>query len=56
MAAVPQLSPSVFQVVGMILLNTFGHRLCLQTLDRPAWSDKATSMQGNCVQQRLSLV
>ena len=27
----------------MILLNTFGHRLCMQTLDRPAWGDKAES-------------
>ena len=28
------------KVCGMILLNTFGHRLCLQTLDRPPWGDK----------------
>ena len=31
----------------MILLNTFGHRLCMQTLDRPPWGDKAESRLGN---------
>ena len=25
------------EVVGMILLNTFGNRIILQTLERPAW-------------------
>lgn len=35
----------IMSVGGMILLNTFGHRLCMQTLDRPAWGDKANELE-----------
>mmetsp|Transcript_6550 Transcript_6550/g.15147 ORF Transcript_6550/g.15147 Transcript_6550/m.15147 type:complete len:570 (+) Transcript_6550:42-1751(+) len=38
----------IMSVFGMILLNTFGHRLCMQTIDRPQGgkADAAKGLEG----------